>query len=160
MLIDGKRTAGLNAQIGREFSASMQYVSMAAWFAEKGLGGFAEFFHKQAAEETEHGLKIVRYLGDVGGTVEIPEIARPRSDYATVEDALRHFVEMEEEVTRAIYALVELAQSEKDHSGNHFLQWYVEEQREEVTSARTLLEKAQRFGEERMLLLDGTLGSD
>ena len=160
MLIDRKMTDELNAQIGREFSAALQYVGMAAWFDERGFPGFAGFFYKQAEEENEHGLKIVKYLGEVGGKVSIPKIPAPRTDYAKVEDALRHFVEMEEGVTRAIYSLVEIAQAESDHSANQFLQWYVEEQREEVSSARALLERAQRFGEDRIPIMDGTLHRD
>jgi ferritin len=158
MLIARRMTEELNAQIGREYAASMQYVGMAAWFEERGLRGLAGHFYKQAAEESEHGLKIVKYLGEVGGTVVIPAIAKPRVEYSSAEQALEHFLELEEGVTRAIYALVELAQAEKDHSANQFLQWYVEEQREEVSSARTLVEMARRFGEERIPLMDSLIG--
>jgi ferritin len=155
MHITGKMTEGLNAQIGREYSASLQYLAMAAWFEAQGLKGLSGFFHKQAEEESGHGLKIVKYLGEVGGEVSIPEIPKPRADYDSVQSLLADFLKMEEEVTRAIYALVELAQKEKDHSAYQFLQWYVEEQREEVASAHELLTMAERFGEERVFLMDG-----
>jgi ferritin len=157
MLIAQKMTDGLNTQIGLEYSAFLQYLAMAAWFDEQGLKGLSGFFFKQAEEEAEHGLKIVKYLGEVGGKVAIPQMPKPKNDYPSVENALTDFVKMEEEVTRAIYALTELAQAEKDHSAYQFLQWYVEEQREEVSSARELLEMAQRFGEERVFMMDGAL---
>lgn len=158
MLIAKKMTEGLNAQIGREYGAAMAYLAMAAWFEAQGLAGFAAFFHKQSEEETEHGLKIVKYLGEVDGKVKIPALAQPPADFASVEEALQQFVRMEEDVTRAIYELVELAGAEKDHSAHQFLQWYVEEQREEVSGARELLDRARRFGEERIGILDGMLG--
>jgi len=158
MMIDKKMTEALNAQIGREYSASMQYVAMGAWFEEQGLDGFAGFFYKQAAEETGHGMKIVRYLGEVAGHVIIPAIAKPRDNFLSITEAVEQFLKMEQDVTRAIYELVDLAKAEKDHSAFEFLQWYVSEQREEVASATALLEKVRRFGEERAVLLDSTLG--
>jgi ferritin len=159
MLIDRKMTDGLNRQIGREYSAAMQYVAMGAWFEEQGLDGFAEFFFRQAAEENEHGFKIVRYLGECGAHVSLPEIPKPRDSFGSVIEALEQFLSMEEEVTRAIYELVELARAENDHSAFQFLQWYVEEQREEVSSAGTMLDRARHFGEERLAIMDSTLGS-
>lgn len=158
MMIGQKMTEGLNAQIGREYAAAFQYVAMGAWFQEQGLDGFAGFFYKQGAEENEHGLKLVRYLGDVDGHVSMPGIAKPRDTFGSVIEAVEQFLKMEQDVTRAIYDLVELARTEKDHSAFEFLQWYVAEQREEVASATALLEKAKRFGEERAVLLDSTLG--
>jgi len=158
MLIGKKMTEGLNAQIGREYGAWMGYLAFAAWFEERGLPGFSAFFHKQSAEESEHGLKIVKYLGEVGGKVAIPALPKPRADFASTEEVLKLFVQMEEEVTRAIYDLVDLATAEKDHSAHQFLQWYVGEQREEVSGARELLDRARHFGEERIGILDGMLG--
>jgi len=160
MMIGKKMTDALNAQIGREYSASIEYLALGAWFEEQGLDGFAKFFYGQSAEENGHGLKIVKYLGEVGGRVSIPAIAKPRDSHDSVIAALERFLAMEEEVTRAIYELVSLASAEKDHSAHQFLQWYVEEQREEVSSATTLLEKARRFGEERVVILDGMLGRE
>jgi ferritin len=157
MLIGKKMIDGLNAQLGREYSAAMQYLAMAAWFDGEGLKGLAGFFFKQSAEESEHGLKIVHYLGEVGGTVLIPAIEQPKTDYADVEAALQDFLDMEHAVTRAVYELVELAQAEKDHSANQFLQWYVAEQREEVSSAQELLDTARCYGPERIPMMDAAL---
>ena len=71
MLIGHKMTDGLNAQVGREYGAAMEYVAMGAWFEEQGLPGFANFFYKQGTEETEHGFKLVRYLGECGAHVQL-----------------------------------------------------------------------------------------
>lgn len=160
MQIGSRVTDSLNAQIGREFFASLQYVAMAAWFEEQGLPGFAKFFFKQAAEENAHALKIVRYVAEVDGKVAIPTIAEPRREWGSIQEVLRAFLEAEEDVTRRIWALVELAQAEKDLSTFQFLQWFIEEQREEESSARSLLDRAKRLGEERAALLDSTLGGE
>lgn len=159
MTIDRKMTDGLNAQIGREFAAAIQYVAMSAWFNERGLDGFAKFFFAQAEEENEHGKKMVRYLGEVGAHVSMPGIEKPRDSFASVTEAIEQFLSMEQEVTRAIHGLVELARTENDHSTFEFLQWYVAEQREELASAGSLLERVKQFGEDRAILLDSSLGS-
>lgn len=158
MMIGKKMTTALNAQIGREFAAAMQYVAMGAWFEEKGLEGFAKFFFAQGAEEYGHGMKMVRYLGEVGGHVAMPAIDKPVDKFTGVTKAIERFLSMEQDVTTAIYELVDLARAEKDHSAFEFLQWYVSEQREEVASANSLLEKVKHFGEERAILLDSSMG--
>ena len=160
MQIGSRVTDALNEQIGREFFASLQYVAMAAWFEEQGLPGFASFFYKQAGEENGHALKIVRYVAEVNGKVAIPSIAQPRREWGSIQELLRHFLEAEEDVTRRIWALVALSQAEKDLSTAQFLQWFVAEQREEESAARSLLDRAQRLGEERAALLDATLGGE
>ena len=48
------------------------------------------------------------------------------------------------EVTKQINALVELARSENDYITNNFLQWFLTEQLEEVSSMDTLLKIVQR----------------
>lgn len=158
MLIGSPMNDALNAHIGREYGAFYEYTAMAAWFEEKSLNGFADFFYKQAAEESEHGLKMVKYVNEVGGHVKIPALPEPKDGYASPVAALEAFLKMEEEVTRAVFDLVELARSSGDHSTFEFLQWYVAEQREEVSSASALLDRARQFGDERMALLDASLG--
>lgn len=158
MLIGKRMNEALNAHIGREYNAFYEYTAMAAWFDEQSLDGFAGFFYKQAEEESEHGLKMVKYVAEVGGHVEIPALPAPKHTFSAPIEALEMFVKMEVEVTRAIYELVELARTEGDHSAFQFLQWYVEEQREEVSSAQALLDRARQFGDERIALLDSTLG--
>ena len=43
-----------NAQIKSEFSASAQYIAIAVYFDEMGLGELANFFYRQSEEEREH----------------------------------------------------------------------------------------------------------
>ena len=136
MQIGARMLDALNVQIGREFFAALQYVSMGAWFDGAGLPGFSKFFFHQAEEENEHALKLVRYVGEVGGQVAIPALEAPRREWPGVEAALRAFLEAEEDVTRRIHALVDLALGEKDHTSLQVLQLFVEGQREGVSSAQ------------------------
>ena len=50
-----------NEQIGHEFGASMQYVSIAAHFNQRHLTLLAKLFFAQAEEERQHAMKFVQY---------------------------------------------------------------------------------------------------
>ncbi len=154
MLINQKMNTAINEQIGREFGASLQYVAIAAHFDAQGLPELAGHFYRQAGEERDHAMRFVRYVVDAGGHVTIPAVAGPTSDFTTAEQAVKLSLDWEEEVTRQIYALVDLARKENDHTTQNALQWFVEEQLEEVSSMSQLLSVIRRAGEGGLLLVE------
>ncbi len=91
---------------------------------------------------------------EAGGTVEIPAVAAPQSTFENVAETFRLALQWEEEVTRQINHLVDLAVAEKDYQTRHFLDWFVEEQLEEVNTMDTLLRIATRLGEQNITLLE------
>lgn len=154
MLISKMMNTAINEQIGREFAASLQYVAIASHFAAQGLPGLGGHFYRQAEEERDHAMRFVRYVGDAGGHVAIPAVAAPKSDFATAEQAVKLSLDWEEEVTRQIHALVDLAITENDHTTRNALQWFVNEQLEEVSSMSQLLSVVRRAGEGGLLLVE------
>ncbi|MDR7555079.1 MAG: ferritin [Armatimonadota bacterium] len=154
MLISERMNVALNEQIGREFGASLQYVNIAAHFAEQNLPVLAAHFYRQAEEEREHALRIVRYVTDAGGHVAIPAVPGPKTQFATAEEAVKLSLEWEQEVTRQIHRLMDLAVKETDYTTQQMLQWFVEEQLEEVASMEELLSVVRRAGEGGLLLVE------
>ena len=69
MLISKELEEAINAQIGREFGASLQYTSIAAYFDADDLPNLAAFFYRQASEEHMHAMKFLHYVVDAGGQV-------------------------------------------------------------------------------------------
>src|SRR5437667_5002056 len=138
MLISKKVNSAVNEQIGNEFGASLQYVSIASYFAAEGLLGLSEFFYKQAEEERDHAMRFVKFVVDSGGRVEIPQIASPKNIFKSVVEAVELSLEWETEVTQQINRLVELAVKESDHITQNFLQWFLREQLEEFSTMDTL----------------------
>ena len=55
--------------------------------------------------------------------------------------------EHEQKVTHSIHELVALSLEDKDHTTYNFLQWYVEEQREEEALMRSISDKIKLIGE-------------
>jgi ferritin len=60
VLISRELTKAFNAQIGHEFGASMQYVSIAAHFSQRQLKLLSKIFFDQADEEKQHAMKFVQ----------------------------------------------------------------------------------------------------
>lgn len=154
MLISPELTNAINAQIGREFGASLQYVSIASYFDTENLPQLSAFFFRQAEEEKMHAMKFVNYLNEAGGQVRIPAIEATRFDFASAEDAVQAALNWEMDVTRHINDLMEIAVTQKDFIAQQFLQWFVAEQLEEVSSMSTLLGVVRRAGPQMLFVED------
>src|SRR5918994_312388 len=127
--------AGLNEQVGHEFGASQQYIAIAVHYDAQTLPRLAAHFYRQAVEERNHAMMIVQYLLDV-------------------DEPVRLALDQEKRVTEQISELAKLARSEGDLVGEQFLHWFLQEQREEVSSMGALLTVAERSRDNVMLIED------
>ncbi len=157
MQISKAMNAAMNQQVGNELSACNLYVAIAAYFDGEGLPALSEHFFKQASEERAHSLRFVKYILDAGGTVRIPEIPAPKASFKGAADAVKVALESEIRVTKQINAIVDLALKEKDHLSKNALEWFVIEQREEVSSMDTLLRMVKRAGEPGLFFVENFL---
>jgi bacterioferritin B len=146
VLISEKINHAFNEQIGHELGNSIQYLAIAAHFERDSLFGLAKIYYTQADEEREHAMKFVKFLLDAGGKVVIPAVPAPRSEFESAVDAAQLALDSELTTTRQIYDLVTLATEEKNYIALNFLQWFVNEQLEEVSSAETRLAVIRRAG--------------
>lgn len=147
MLISQKMNAALNEQVGNELAASNQYVAIAAHFDGEGLPALSKHFFRQAAEERDHAMRFVRLILDAGGDLEIPQVPSPTAKFKSAEECVKLALESELRVTKQINQLVDLAISDSDHLSKNALEWFVNEQREEVSSMDMLLRMVKRAGE-------------
>ena len=134
----------LNEQIGHEFAASQQYVANAVFYDHQTLPRLASFFYAQALEERDHAMMMVRYLLDAGARVTIPGIPAPRGDYDDIVAPVEVALEQERRVTDQIAALAATARRENDYVSEQFIQWFLKEQVEEVSTMSDLLAVAER----------------
>jgi bacterioferritin B len=146
MLISEKFNAAVNQQIDHELGNATQYWAIASYFEGECLFGLAKIYFKQADEERDHAMKFLRFVLDAGGKVAIPEVPAPNNELRSAEEAARLALDSEVRTTRQIYDLVELAAAEKNYIATNFLQWFVAEQLEEVSSAETRLSVIRRAG--------------
>lgn len=157
MMISKPMNAALNEQVGNELAASNQYVAIASYFDSEGLPALTKHFLTQAAEERDHAMRFVRYILDARGDVKIPAIPAPRATFKSSADAVKHALDSELRVTRQINDIVDLAIKDKDHLSKNALEWFVNEQREEVASMDTLLRMVKRAGEPGLFFVENFL---
>ena len=157
MLISPTLAQAINTQIGHEFAASLQYYQIASHFHRQHLQQLADLFFKQAAEEREHAEKLLRYVVDTGAALEVPAIKAPVHTFPSCEAAVEAALAWELEVTGQIKALMDLAASEGDYLAQGFLQWFVDEQLEEVMKMQRLLGVVRMAGERNLLSVEAYL---
>lgn len=139
--------AALNEQIGLEAYASHLYLSMAAWFDLQSLSGCAQFMYRQSNEERNHKMRIFNYLINLDTKAIVPEVKKPPETFKSVQEVFKSAYAHEQKVTKAINGLVDLAIQETDHATHNFLQWYVDEQREEEALMRDILDRINLIGD-------------
>ena len=139
----------LNEQVKYEAQASMQYLSMASWADAKGYNGVAEFFYAQAEEERLHMTKLVKFINERSGTVIVPALEKPKSDFKSLNELFDKFLSSEVFVTEKINHIIFECLEKKDYNVHNFMQWYVSEQLEEEAVARTLLDKLNIIGNDK-----------
>jgi bacterioferritin B len=144
----------LNKQIGYEFGASQQYVAAAVYYDGETLPRLAAFFYAQALEERNHAMMMVQYLLDADAKVVIPGTKPPRSTFADIVEPVRIALEQEKRVSDQINALAGLAREHSDYSSEQFMQWFIKEQVEEISSMTDLLRVVERARENPMFAED------
>ena len=146
-MADQSFTDALNKQISNEFSASQQYVGAAVYYDKETLPRLAAFFYRQAAEERDHAMMMVRYLIDVDERVDLPQVDTAPCEFDGVAAPVQMALEQEKRVGKEINALFELARDTKEYRAEQFLQWFVKEQVEEVALMTDLLNVVERAGD-------------
>ena len=144
----------VNGQIAYEFGASQQYVAIAVHYDAQTLPQLAAHFYRQSVEERNHAMMMIQYLLDADEPVLIPGIEPPQIAFTDVVAPVRLALEQERRVTSQIADLVKLAREEGDLVGEQFLHWFLQEQREEVSSMSALLHVVERSSDNVMLVED------
>jgi len=134
----------LNEQIAYEFAASQQYVAIAIHYDAQTLPQLAAHFYRQALEERNHAMMMVQYLVDADETVVVPAVEAPQTSFADVVEPVRLALDQEKRVTGQIQQLALTAREEGDLVAEQFMHWFLQEQREEVSSMSALLDVVER----------------
>jgi len=150
----------VNEQINKELYSSYLYLSMAAYFENKNLPGFAKWLHVQTDEERGHGMKLYQHLVDRGGRVMLKAILAPATEWKSNLEVFKEVQVHEAAVTASINSLYELALKEKDYPLQVLLQWFINEQVEEEKNAAEIVQQLELIDAHgtAVLMLDHQLG--
>jgi len=138
----------LREQVRHEFNASQQYIAIAVWYDSHDLPQLAAHFYRQAVEERNHAMMIVQWMLDRDLKISIPGVDEVKGDFASIVEPLALALAQEQKVTDQIKALFATAREENDFLGEQFMLWFLKEQVEEVAAMTTLLNVAQRAGDD------------
>ncbi|MCT4660764.1 MAG: ferritin [Tissierellales bacterium] len=149
----------INEQITAEMYSAYLYLSMAAYFEEQNLPGFANWMRVQFEEEQFHAMKFFDYVNERGGRVRLGAIEQPQIEWNGPIDVFEETYKHEQHVTSLINNLMDLAIEERDHAMKSFLNWYIDEQVEEEANVTSLLDQLKLIDGKGhgMLMLDREL---
>jgi ferritin len=150
----------MNEQINKELFSSYLYLSMAAYFEDRNLSGFAHWMRAQEAEERAHAMKFYDFIVGRGGKVTLKAIDAPKTEWKSTLEVAEEVAAHEAKISASINALYELALQEKDYPSQFMLQWFITEQVEEEKNAAEIVANLKLI-EERgtaVLMLDHRLG--
>ncbi|MCB0792422.1 MAG: ferritin [Flavobacteriales bacterium] len=148
-MLSKKIESALNGQIAIEAMSSQFYLAMASWAETEGLNGTAAFLYRHSDEERMHMLKLIRFVNERGGKAIVPALKQPPRVFKDINHIFNELFKHEAHVTAEINKVVDSCLKEKDYTTHNFMQWYVSEQIEEETLARTLLDKLALIGSDK-----------
>jgi ferritin len=136
-------------------------MALGAYFSERNLKGFAHWMRLQAQEEIQHSARLFDHVVDRNGKIDFAAIAAPPKTWKTPVEAVQAAYTAETTNTKQINTIMDLAIKENDHATRVILQWFVEEQVEEESSALELVEqvKLAHKSPSAMFILDRELGT-
>ena len=147
--------AELNKQIKREYTASLYYHQLSAYFNRSDvadLGVLSPYFNNCSLEEREHAHMLMEYQTKRGGIVELDSIQISdvvfKTDNKALE-ALTYALELEQNINSDLLNIHELATKENDPHfcdflGTHFLN----EQVEAIYKLQKLVSQLTAFGDD------------
>lgn len=144
----------INEQINAEFSSSYSYLAMSIFCQRQNFVGCAHWLRVQSEEEHGHGMRLLDFLLARDGDAELKSVTKPDASFATITSVFEQALEQEQQVSKKIDDLYELALKEKAFSALVELQWFINEQVEEEETAREIVGKFHLVKNDPAALLD------
>jgi ferritin len=144
----------ITRQIANEFGASFSYLAMAGWCEHHKYMGAGQWLRMQSQEEHGHAMKLFNFVLARNHAVKLPGIDQPRSEFESIVDVFERALAQEQEVSRQIDALYELALKEKVFAAMAELHWFITEQVEEEKTVREIVAKFHMVKHDPASILD------
>ena len=151
----------INDQVNAELNSAYLYLSMSAYCAAANWTGSARWMRVQSQEELSHAMKLFDYVTDRGGRATLRPLAQPPTDFKSLHTIFQQVLGHEQEVTKKIHRLYEVAVKENDYATQVMLQWFITEQVEEEKTVSEILAQLKMIGEQStaLFMLDRHLGT-
>ena len=144
----------INDQINNELNSSYLYLAMSAYCDKLQFTGCAHWLRMQSQEEHGHAMRLYDFLVARHGTVTLKAIPAPRAEFESLLEVFELALHQEQETTRQIDSLYELAFHEKAFAALVEVEWFITEQVEEEKTAREIVHKFSLVKDDAPSLLD------
>lgn len=152
-MISKKVAEELLKQVNREFLSERLYIAMEYYFKNLDLNGYAKLFNDYALEERNHAYKMLEFLDEHNCSTTISGIEDVLTSYTSPKDVFEKAYAHEIQVTKWITDIYKLAIKEGDIASQQFLDWYIEEQREEEDKMLERLNRLKLAGDNMAAIL-------
>ena len=156
-------TKAISEQVNAEYYSAYLYQAMSAYAESVSMVGAANWLWVQAREEMAHGIHMYQYILDRDAIPACYAIQAPPApaSFSSLLDVFKAVLAHEREVTERINKIASLAMKESDHACYQFIMWYVNEQVEEESNARNIIDRLKLVGDNmgQLLTLDGVLAA-
>ena len=151
----------LNSQVNKELYSAYLYLSMSAYFSDKGLLGFANWMRIQAQEEQAHAMLIYDFLINRGEKVVLTAVDAPPKSWENSLSVMEEVLKHEVYVTGLINNIISIAEEVKDRATISYMNWFIDEQVEEEANSQDIISKLKLIGEDKsaLYLLDKDLAA-
>jgi ferritin len=147
--------AALNQQVLKEYHNQFVYAQFESYFADLQLMKISNFFGKRSDEEKSHADKFMEHINSrTGGKVLIEEVPAPNLGELNLMLVAELYIRREEDTTKSIESLYELADYEKSYVDLPFLLEMLAEQVSEEDEANEFAMKANNVKD--LVLWDST----
>lgn len=159
MSINEKLASALNNQVTAELEAAMVYLQLSYILEDLSLTGMASWMKKQHEEELGHAAAFSSHLLDRDSLPQIGDIQPPKLDVSSPIEAFEASLAHEQKISGMIRELAELSASVKDFESRPLLDRFIEEQIEEESTVKEILDRLRLADNGTgVLLLDDELG--
>jgi ferritin len=161
MQLSKKVLDALNKQMNEELFNSMTYFAMSTHANYLGFFGAEKWLKNQADQEREHMQKFAAYICDANYVFTISDMRAPLGNFDSLMDIFKAALAREIVTTKNCNELRALAIGEKDQNTEVFMNWFVNEQTEELAWANEMIARLKVAGDNgaALLQIDQYLGS-
>jgi len=159
-LISEELNNALIEQWGHEVFNSHIYITIMAFFKNKGLDNIAKLFQGQHQEEQNHAQIILNLLTDLNSPFDAPTIDEFRLGEVSFMEIAKMYADREIQTTESLNVIKELAIDERNPVVEEKIREMISLQQHEYEEALTFLDKAEILGNDwkAILLYDASLG--
>lgn len=140
-------------QVDEEFKSERHYIAMEYYFRSLDLNSYSKLFKSYALEERKHAYKILDFLDDWNHSTSIGIIGEVITNFKSPKDVFEKAYEHEKYITKCLTDIQTLARNKKDNVGIEFIDWFLDEQREEEDKMLERLNRLKLAGDNMAAIL-------